>query len=269
LNSHSRGTATFGITKFFDLTRDEFRSKVLMANPITPESFIHPEKVLTPVSQAVPTKFDWRDQNAVTPVKDQGQCGSCWAFSAVENIESMWLIAGKANVSTLRLSEQQVVDCDSADGGCDGGDTPTAFEYVIKAGGIESESAYPYTAENGNCKFQKSSVVASIKDWKYATSGKDEKILQQNLVSWGPLSICVDAQYWQYYTGGVLTAWECAWVNILDHCVQLVGYNQDNSTPYWSVRNSWGTDWGINGYIQLEMFSNACGLATEATTSVV
>jgi len=180
----------------------------------------------------------------------------------------MWILAKKAN-SSLRLSEQQVVDCDKEDDGCDGGDPPSAYKYIISAGGLEDEKTYPYTARDGSCKFKSTSVVAKISSWKYACQSKDETTLQNNLVSWGPVSICVDAEYWQYYQSGVLTAWECAWINQLDHCVLLVGYDTTATTPYWIVRNSWGTSWGVNGYIYLSMKQNTCGMTEEATTSVV
>jgi len=213
--------------------------------------------------------FDWRDSGAVTPVKDQGQCGSCWAFSVVENVESMWILAKKGTNESLRLSEQQVVDCDRDDSGCNGGDPPTAYDYIINAPGIMDENNYPYTARDGNCNFDKTKVNAKISQWKYATQSKDEKTLKNNLVSWGPLSICVDAEYWQYYTGGVLTAWQCAWINMLDHCVDLVGYNTKETPNYWIVRNSWNTDWGVDGYIYLSMNENTCGMTEEATTAIV
>jgi len=113
--------------------------------------------------------------------------------------------------------------------------------------------------------------VTKISSWKYATSDYSETTLQKNLLSWGPLSICVDAANWQDYQSGVMSWEECAWINQLDHCVQLVGYNTNNSTlgDYWIVRNSWNTDWGIQGYIWLEMWEDTCGLAYEATCSVV
>jgi len=269
LNNRST-SATFGINKFADITPQEFKEKYLMKKTITTPRDIPSHMILKPKNVAIPTVFDWRPEGGVTPVKDQGQCGSCWAFSVVENVESMWILAKKSDNGTLRLSEQQVVDCDSSDAGCDGGDPPTAYEYIIGAGGLEGEKDYPYHARDGNCKFDSKKVTTKITQWKYATTSKDESTLQQNLVSWGPPSICVDAAYWQYYSGGVLTAWECAWINQLDHCVQLVGYDQkDSSKNYWIVRNSWGTDWGVNGYIYLSMNENTCGMTEEATSSVV
>jgi len=260
----------FGITKFSDMTPEEFKQRILMKNPITIEEERRPGvEVLKPKVTDVPSALDWRNEGAVTPVKNQEECGSCWAFSTVENVESMWILAKKGTNTTVDLSPQQVVDCDNGDDGCGGGDPPTAYQYIISTGGLDGESTYPYTAEDGTCQFKKSSVQATISNWKYATSDYDEKTLQQNLVSWGPLSVCVDAASWQDYSGGVMGGWECAWVNILDHCVELVGYDSTASTPFWIVRNSWGTDWGVSGYIMLEMWDDTCGIAHEATSSIV
>jgi len=253
------------------MSPEEFQSTVLMKNPITPS--IKPGVGVLDVKVSkdqLPVSFDWRNKGAVTPVKNQEQCGSCWAFSVTENVESMWILAGKAKNTTVKLAPQQIVDCDNSDDGCSGGDPPTAYEYIIQAGGLEPAADYPYTAQDGTCNFNAKDVQTKITSWKYATSDYSETTLQQNLVGWGPLSICVDASSWQDYQSGVLTWEECAWVNILDHCVQLVGYQTKTSVgDYWMVRNSWGADWGINGYIWLEMGSDTCGLAHEATCSVV
>jgi len=263
-------SAVYGINKFSDMTPQEFRNQVLMTSPIianrTPRN---PSTVLEAKQVSVPTSLDWRSMGAVTAVKNQEQCGSCWAFSATENIESMWILAKKANNESLDLAPQQIVDCDSSDDGCDGGNPPTAYDYVINAGGLESESAYPYTGEDGNCNFNSKSVVAKISNWKYATTLYSETELQSNLVAYGPLSVCVDAANWQDYQSGVMSWEECAFINVLDHCVQLTGYNTESSTNFWWVRNSWGTDWGVEGYIQLEMWKDTCGIAHEATTSIV
>jgi len=254
----------WGLNKYADLSSKEFEEAVLMKRR-TPRRVTAGD---VPAADATPpAELDWRTRGAVTPVKNQEQCGSCWAFSATENIESMWIRAGKATNSTLALSPQQIVDCDTFDGGCEGGDPTNAFSYVIQQGGLDSEASYPYTAEDGTCKFQQQDVVAKISNWTYATSWFDETTLQANLAKWGPLSICVDASYWQDYVSGVMGGWQCSWYNTLDHCVQLVGYNTTAYTPFWIVRNSWGTDWGEEGYIRLEMWENTCGLTNEATTS--
>jgi len=263
--------AVYGITKFSDLSPEEFSSTILMKNPITPSR--NPDVGVLDVKVAkeqLPVSFDWRNNGAVTPVKNQEQCGSCWAFSVTENVESMWILAKKATNSTVKLAPQQIVDCDDEDLGCDGGDPPTAYAYIIEAGGLEPQKDYPYTAQDGTCNFNAKDVQAKISSWKYATSDYSETTLQQNLVGYGPLSVCVDASNWQDYQSGVMTWEECAWVNVLDHCVQLVGYQtQGNLGDYWIVRNSWGPDWGISGYIWLEMGSDTCGIAHEATTSII
>jgi len=268
-NASSKG-AVYALNKFSDMSPQEFQTKVLMTPRNASTAQPDPSMVLQPKDGIVaPSSLDWRDKNAVTAVKNQEQCGSCWAFSVAENVESMWLLSGKGSVNSLNLAPQQIVDCDKTDAGCNGGDPPTAYAYLISAGGLEDESKYPYTGRDGTCKFSAGSVDAKISSWKYATSGYSETTLQNNLVSWGPLSICLDATHWQDYSSGVMSWSECAWVNLLDHCVQLVGYNSQGSSPYWIVRNSWGTDWGIDGYIWLEMWKDTCGLAHEATTAVV
>jgi len=271
LNSKAK-RAKFGITKFSDMTPQEFKNTILMKNPIDPSKKVKGVEVLQPTVQMadLPVSLDWRDGGLVTPVKDQGQCGSCWAFSATENIESMWIKAGKAKNTTINLSEQQIVDCDNWDAGCEGGEPGNAYDYIINAGGQEQEKDYPYTAQDGNCNFQQNKVVAKISTWKYATELYSETLLQQNLVSWGPLSVCVDAINWQDYQSGVMTWEECAWLNVLDHCVELVGYSTKTTNgDYWIVRNSWGLDWGIDGYIWLEMGTDTCGIAHDASCVVV
>jgi len=264
LNRNSTGVK-YGVTKFADMSPEEFRSVYLTYKKNTPAQ-VDADAILTPKVDQAPQQFDWRQRNAVTAVKDQGQCGSCWAFSVTENIESVWILAGHTQVL---LSPQQIVDCDTNDAGCNGGDPPTAYAYVISAGGLDTEASYPYTAEDGNCAFSSSNVAAKISSWKYATdpNNPDEQTMLNNLYSWSPLSICVDASTWQDYTGGVYPASSCG--SSLDHCVQAVGYNLAASTPYWIVRNSWGTSWGESGYIRLQYGQNTCGLTDEATTAVV
>jgi C1A family cysteine protease len=226
------------------------------------------ETILSEVD--APQTWDWRTTNPpmVTPVKNQEQCGSCWAFSVTENIESMYCMAKQMDCSQLApLAPQQIVDCDTTDDGCDGGNTETAYAYVQSAGGLEDESNYPYTGQDGNCNFNQGEVAVSISGWKYATQNSDEGTMQSNLVALGPLSICVYAEPWQDYTGGVLMAADCQ--GQTDHCVLAVGYDMTASTPFWSVRNSWGTDWGENGYIRLQYGQDTCGCADEATSAII
>jgi len=268
--SQARGGATFGLNKFSDLTVQEFQETILMTRFNATPAAVKSQNMFPKSGPAAADAFDWRTKGAVTPVKDQAQCGSCWAFSVTENVESIWML--KKNVSLqsmLPLAPQQIVDCDDSDAGCNGGNPPTAYDYIKSAGGLEPEKDYPYKAVDQTCKFNRGDVYATISGYKYATSSGDETTLKSNLVSVGPLSICVDARYWQDYQSGVLSAWQCDWIVELDHCVQAVGYDLTASTPYWIVRNSWGTDWGEKGYILLQYGSNTCGLTEEATSATV
>jgi len=263
---NARGdNATYGITKFSDMTPEEFKNIILMKKPINKNI---PGKVWDWSAQrllGLPSSFDWRSKNAVTPVYNQGQCGSCWAFSITENIESQWFLAGHTLTS---LSMQQVVSCDTSDDGCGGGDPPTAYEYVISAGGQEYYSDYPYTGESGSCQFNSADIDATLSSWQYVTQSQDESAMQSFLVSNGPLSVCVDAESWQNYQGGIITT-ESDCGTSLDHCVMITGYGSAESTQYWWVRNSWGTDWGQEGYLQVQMGSDVCGIAQEVTSAIV
>jgi len=234
-----------------------------------------------PLHRAAPNatagKIDWRDKGAVTAVKDQGQCGSCWAFSATEQIESADFMAGRP---LQVLSPQQIVSCDKGgswgDSGCDGGFTEGAFEYVAGVAGIETEANYPYksgtTGTDGQCKYDASKVAVSIKGYTYAvppcTSGsctKQDETGLLNQIATSPISICVNAEPWQFYSSGVMKGKSCSGAYAdQDHCVQLVGYDQNTTPSYWIVRNSWNTDWGYSGYIRLEIGTNCCGVADDA-----
>eukprot|EP01087_Luapelamoeba_hula_P008213 TRINITY_DN203_c0_g1_i1.p1 TRINITY_DN203_c0_g1~~TRINITY_DN203_c0_g1_i1.p1 ORF type:complete len:323 (-),score=38.21 TRINITY_DN203_c0_g1_i1:201-1169(-) len=256
----------YGITKFMDLTPEEFKSIYLMDRPVDTAAIKATKPSIEVPQVELPALFDWRNKGVVTPVYNQGQCGSCWAFSTTENIESMWALAGN---SLTQLSMQQIVDCDTSDDGCNGGDPPTAYQYVQSAGGLEAYSSYPYTAQDGYCQFSSSSVVAQISGWNYATQSQDENAMANFLVQYGPLSICVDAESWQYYNGGVITSGDGCGTS-LDHCVMATGFStQGSNGPYWIVRNSWGTDWGMSGYLFVQMGANVCGIAQEATCSTV
>jgi C1A family cysteine protease len=217
-----------------------------------------------PTGLAPPATFNWVSQGATTPVKDQQQCGSCWAFSTTENFESMTYLATK---QLPVLGPQQLVDCDPQSQGCGGGWTYWAFQYLLSAGGQERESDYPYTAQDGTCAFDASKIAAKLTNYTFATtpceSGscpvQDDKLRTQ-LYAEGPLSICVNAATWSDWTGPEpMTADSCPGdADELDHCVQLVGYDWPNK--YWIVRNSWNTDWGQSGFIYLQTEGNTCGL---------
>jgi len=269
--------AIFGITKFSALSPAEFKKQFLTYRPAQADAHDDVEVTSPPVNFTAPTSADWRTKGAVTPVKDQGQCGSCWAYSATEQIESNWFLAGN---KLTEFSPQQIISCDKVDLGCNGGNTETAYAYVEKAGGLALETKYKDTSAksglDGKCKKKKAKAAGgAVKAFTYATkhcaTGACKKqnlnMLAANVASKAPASICVNAGAWQSYTGGVMTVKKCGGFGAddLDHCVQLVGFNQ--AKGYWIVRNSWNTDWGIDGYIHLEMKkgANTCGLANDAT----
>jgi len=269
--------AVFGITKFFDETPEEFQRSHLNYHPITPprDDVAAPENIT--LGRASRSVVNWMGK-ATTPVKDQGYCGSCWAFSAVEQVESAWTLAGH---ELTAFSTEQLVECDTAgdDAGCNGGDSPTAYKYIKEAGGLASDEAYPYSKETysgnaGKCE-EFTPVGGAVKTWSYVTpkctkrkcKDQDEDTLK-TAIDAAPASICVNAKNWQAYTGGVMGKNACGdngYYN-LNHCVQLVGYNTDAEKPYWIVRNSWNTNWGEEGLIYLKMGRNTCGLANEAMT---
>lgn len=199
-----------------------------------------------------PSSVDWRKKGVVSPVKNQKHCGSCWAFAATEAIESAYALKGH---SVPELSPQQIVSC-SQRNGCQGGSPTRAYQYVEKAGGMETERAYPYTSgstnSGGSCKFNKAKLSA-VRVTGYMNAGRgSESTMRSALAAHGPMSVCLDAHSWQHYRGGVLTS--CG--RSTDHCVSVVGYTSD----YWIVRNSWGTSFGDNGYIYLKMGSDMCGI---------
>jgi C1A family cysteine protease len=249
------GEAVFGITKFMDLTPDEFKTQFLTYQ----ERDWSNVTTWTPPPTEIATSVDWVAQGLTTPVKDQGQCGSCWAFSATEAIESYAKLSGKYDL--MKLSPQQITACDKTDGGCNGGNTETAYQYVKSAGGIETEASYPYTAGTGItgiCKAKPANFVVSIDGYTSVTKGEDNLKTALNA---GPVSVCLAATAFQTYTSGILKM--CP--GFIDHCVQAVGYDDGVSTPYWTIRNSWNTDWGEKGYIRIEQGKDLCKVANDVT----
>jgi cysteine peptidase B len=260
--------ATFGVTKFSDLSEEEFAQQYLMNFDAT--NYVAPSKKtnFSGKQNAVgcnpdSTNYNWVSCGATTPIYNQGQCGSCWAFSATETIESYFFLAGN---QLTQLAMEQIVDCDTAgqDQGCNGGFPSGAYQYVESAGGIEALSDYPYTAESGesgSCNFQQSDVVATVTGYN-SIDGETGLYQQTSSSSGGPVSVCVDASSWQNYNGGVLTS--CG--SDVDHCVQLTGYaNYGQSGSYWIVRNSWGEDWGEQGFIWIEIGQDLCAIGDYAT----
>jgi C1A family cysteine protease len=265
---------SYGIGPFADLTQDEFHSKYTSSYKRNEK---RPEVTLAKLSGKIPASVDWRNQGAVTRVKDQGQCGSCWAFSTTEEIESMNFMS---TGNLVELSVQQIVSCDTVDQGCNGGDTVTAYQYVQGANGLCLGSQYPYTSGGGNTGTCQSfpTPTVDITGFTYATppctggscQSQNETQMQDACSTNGPVSVCLVANdAWQVYTGGLFTAACSSNYNDMNHCVQVVGYSSTGGQPYWIVRNSWNTDWGNNGYIWIPMGSNDCSIASEATFATI
>ena len=224
------------------------------------------EPVLKEEKAGLPDSVDWRNSGIVTPVKNQQQCGSCWAFSAVGSMEGQH---AKKTGDLLSLSESQIVDCDKRDSGCGGGWMDNAFEYAIQ-NGMETESEYPYQPIDGPCNFTKSKVRAAFSHHKDVLGG--ENGLKEAVATIGPVSVAIDASNpdFQFYKEGVYYNPNCS-TTILDHGVLVVGYGStENGTDFWTVKNSWGKSWGMDGYIRMARNrNNSCGIATKPSYPIV
>lgn len=216
----------------------------------------------------LPEHVDWREKNVVTPVKDQAQCGSCWAFSTTGAVESA--VALKKG-SLISLSEQELVDCaNNGNYGCNGGLMTQAFDWIRENNGLCSEQDYSYTAKNGNCRKSNCQAVSSITSYQNVESNNQLALKQR--VAQQPVSVAIEADQsgFQFYKSGVFSG-KCG--TNLDHGVLLVGYGSENGVDYWLVKNSWGASWGDQGYIKLvrsdENSPGQCGIAMMASFPIV
>jgi C1A family cysteine protease len=258
---------TMGINQFTDLTASEFKESIVgSGKPLAVGSYGC--KSFSGSGSGLAAVVDWTKSGAVTSVKDQGQCGSCWTFSATGAIEGAWALStGKL----VDLSEQELVDCATGinygSHGCNGGQMDGAFKFVIENGQC-ALSAYPYssgvTKTGGTC--QKCSAVAHISSCSDVKP--NDQISLKNAVAHQPVSIAIEAdtRYFQSYSGGILTSSDCG--TNLDHGVLIAGYGTENGIDYWLVKNSWGTSWGMQGYVKIARSSSTndagiCGIAMQ------
>ncbi|KAL3538853.1 hypothetical protein ACH5RR_002219 [Cinchona calisaya] len=261
-----------GLNKFADLTNEEYRAKFVGGRMDRTNRLMKRrthDRYAFQAGDDLPESVDWRAKGAVAPVKDQGQCGSCWAFSTIGAVEGInQIVTGEL----VPLSEQELVDCDTSyNQGCNGGLMDYAFDFIVKNGGIDSEEDYPYHARNGTCdQYRKNARVVSIDSYEDVREN-DEKSLRKAVAN-QPVSVAIEAggRAFQLYNSGVFTG-HCG--TQLDHGVVAVGYGSENGVDYWIVRNSWGSGWGENGYIKLErnlanVTTGKCGIAIEPSYPV-
>ncbi|XP_018415214.1 PREDICTED: cathepsin O [Nanorana parkeri] len=253
----SAGDAFYGINPFSDLSAEEFSHIHLKSYPAMKDDYIVPNKT-TSRENALPLRFDWRDKNLVTSVKNQMDCGACWAFSIVDTVESAYAIKGQP---LMELSVQQVIDCSYMDNGCNGGSTLSALKWLYQSQSkLVRSSVYPFKSRTGSCHyFPATEFGVSIKGYKaYELSGLEDEMMRV-LIHNGPLAVIVDALSWQDYLGGIIQH-HCS-SGHSNHAVLVVGYDTSGDIPYWIVKNSWGTSWGIKGYVHIKMGVNICGIA--------
>lgn len=269
----------YNLGPYADLTQEQYQSKILTLSLVgrTTSPTTAPPTTVAPGSSA--TTLNWATNSGmVSPVKNQGQCGDCWAFSAAEAFEVAYNVAYQPS-SSIVLSPQQITSCDTkyGDQGCNGGDPANVFQNYLGTGSgkaLTTEANYPFTSGNsgasGTCNTAAEATgFVQLTSWSYAvaqTSTWSQSAEDQLIASLqtGPVSICIDASPWQNYAGGVLsnTAGGCtASTSDIDHAVQLVGY----TATYWIVKNQWGTSWGDKGYIYLARGANTCCILCEAT----
>ena len=259
---------TMGINQFTDLTPEEFKAQYINGGSKRNLGSFGCKSFSSNAAGA-PSSLDWTTKGVVNPVRDQGQCGSCWAFATTANAESVWAIS---KGQLLDLSEEFLVDCATGAGyynmGCNGGQPDSALKYMINNGQC-SEASYPYTSgvtkTAGTCKKCTSAGVSfsSCSD----VTPKDQVALK-GAVAVGPVVIAIEAdtRYFQSYTSGILDSTACG--TSLDHAVEIVGYGTENGMDYWKVRNSWSSSWGEGGYVRIKKSSSTndigiCGIAAE------
>jgi C1A family cysteine protease len=259
LNAENNG-ATFGVNQFAAMDQSEW--KAYLTRSYAQDKADAPPSLGVHVHDGseLAASVDWTTAGAVTPVKDQGNCGGCWSFAATGGLEGAWEIASGKLTS---LSEQQFLDCDTTDSGCNGGLEYQGWTFFKnKNEGICTESSYPYKARDGSCAYSSCTLGIPAGGISGVTHVSKSASSLQSALQKQPVSIGIQADQssFQFYTGGILTA---ACGTQLDHSVLAVGY--DTSSQYWLVKNSWGSSWGANGYIKLTMAGDECGILDDAS----
>jgi len=257
---------TAGVNEWSDLTWEEFRARFLWTAP--QKCSATGNHVMSNRIVGDAPAIDWRNKGVVTPVKNQGSCGSCWAFSSTGAIESASaIVSGKLQT----VAEQQLVDCAGGfkNMGCRGGLPSQAFQYLLWAGGIQGSASYPYTGRDGTCKFDKSKIAVQLSDEVNITQGAEKELF--DAIGKTPVSVAYQVSGdFRNYRSGVYDSKQCKSGPMdVNHAVLAVGYNSTAAgVPYYIVKNSWGTSFGIQGYFWMVRDKNMCGVATCAAYPV-
>lgn len=274
-NANPANTFTVGVNHFADMTEEEFRSLIIPKVTRPHDNGAHHVHTHDP-SERLPSRVDWREKGAVTPVKDQGVCGSCYAFGSAGSLEGTYYLKSG---SLLSLSEQQIVDCAwgseggmGGNQGCGGGYASSVYQWMIDNKGSALEKSYPYLMQNGYCRAADHSSGIEVKAYVNVTSGEEH--LQDAVATKGPIAVAIDASHppFRYYLSGVYYQPDCKNdIDDLDHEVLAVGYGTTHDgKDYWLVKNSWSTHWGMDGFVMMTRNNhNNCGIATQATYPVV
>ncbi|XP_076942838.1 cysteine proteinase mucunain-like [Bidens hawaiensis] len=275
IDEHNAGGHSYklGVNKFADLTNEEYRMtytgvKKIDGKKKTLVNKGKSDRYAFRSGDSLPDAVDWRDHGAVTEVKDQGSCGSCWAFSATGSVEGInQIVTG----DLISVSEQELVNCDTSyNEGCNGGLMDYAFEFIINNGGIDTEEDYPYTGVDGRCDANKKNAKVVTIDGYEDVPVNDESSLKKAAAN-QPIAVAIEAggREFQFYTSGIFTG-SCG--TALDHGVLVVGYGTENGKDYWIVKNSWGAPWGESGYLRMERNikenTGKCGIAMEASYAI-
>ncbi|KAK6173171.1 hypothetical protein SNE40_016677 [Patella caerulea] len=257
----------YGVTKFSDMSPEEFK-KIYLEDLQSPKWNLK-ENNHTPMDRIkklkIPQKVDWRLKGIISSVKNQKSCGACWAFSSVETIESMY--SKEKGTAVPNLSVQEVIDCSVNNDGCLGGDTCQALLWLQRGKPLVEQTSYPLTDKNQVCQILSSaSLSVHVANYTCMHYVGDENNMLTMLATVGPLTVTVDATTWSNYVGGIIQ-YHCSAFN--NHAVQIVGYDLTGDVPYYIVRNSWGTDFGDNGYLYIKIGENLCGIATRVSSLMV